>query len=64
MRELPALASGFYVRAHYRACEEGFLRERVVVSALSGKTLLAGADDLHQVMCPARAQRVYQQNFR
>ena len=51
MRELPALASGFYVRAHYRACEEGFLRERVVVSALSGKTLVAGANDLHQVMC-------------
>ena len=33
------------------ACEEGFLRERVVVSALSGKTLVAGANDLHQVMC-------------
>ncbi len=59
MRELPALASGFYVRAHYRACGEGFLRERVVVSALSGKTLLAGADDLHQVMCPARAQTTH-----
>ena len=59
MRELPALASGFYVRAHYRACGEGFLRERVVVSALSGKTLLAGAKDLHQIMRPARAQRVY-----
>ena len=34
---------------------EGFLRERVVVSALSGKTLLAGAKDLYQVMRYARA---------
>ena len=59
MRGLSALASGFYVGAHYRACGEGFLRERVVVSALSGKTLLAGAKDLHQIMRPARAQRVY-----
>ena len=60
MRELSALASGFCVGAHYRACGEGFLRERVVVSALSGKTLLAGAKDLHQVMRCARAQMIYQ----
>ncbi len=30
----------------FRACGEGFLRKRVVSSAFSGKTLLAGADDL------------------
>ena len=33
------------MEVHYRACEEGFLRERVVSSALSGKTLVAGATD-------------------
>ena len=52
------------MRAHYRACVEGFLRERVVSSALSGKTLVAGANDLHQVMCRPRAQMIYQQSPR
>ena len=34
----------------FRACEEGFLREHVVSSALSGKTLVAGVNYLKKYM--------------
>ena len=39
----------FYEKT-FRACEEGFLRERVVSSALSGKTLVAGVNYLKKYM--------------
>ena len=39
----------FYERT-FRTREEGFSRERVVSSALSGKTPLASANDLHQAL--------------
>ena len=45
-RKRPALEVGGLCVERTRTREEGFLRERVVVSALSGKTLVAGAEDL------------------
>ena len=51
MRGLSACAERQSHGKTSRACVEGFSRERVVSSALSGKTLVAGANDLHQVIC-------------